>query len=127
MLSCRRSPALPSTLSDCLLLTVTQRNGRSSHLDRDIAIINRERACLLLLRDTYLSHNFCWISNFIGSARILAKNRDDFQKAGYSHHTYFCTSPSKKKHVWLAKLVCTCICTCMCVCACAVEHKVNIL
>ena len=37
-----------------------------------------------------------WISNFIGSARILAKNRDDFQKAGYSHHTYFFPSPLQK-------------------------------
>ena len=44
-----------------------------------------------------MSHDFCWISNFIGSARILAKNRDDFQKAGHSHHTYFCHSPLQKK------------------------------
>ena len=27
--------------------------------------------------------------------------RDDSQKAGYSHHTYFCPSP---KYVWLARL-----------------------
>ena len=37
-----------------------------------------------------------WISNFIGSARILAKNRDDLQKAGYSHHTYFFPSSLQK-------------------------------